>query len=105
MSLTGHELCGKTRRGGKAEPEDEEVKVELMHLCNKKIYLKEFRHLLRMLPVRLPGEEFYVSPARRTPRHRPRTCWRNYTSHVAVEHLDNLQERPAPETNGMVWTA
>lgn len=103
MNCVEDEYNCKQKKDDKEKPEDEKVKEEPMRLC-KKSYLKEFRHVVKMLPVRLPGEEYHVCPARRTPRDRPRTYWRHYTSHVALEHLNNLQERLVYKTNeGMVW--
>ena len=44
-------------------------------------------HLVRMSPGRLPGEVFQARPTGRRPRGRPRTCWRDDFSRLALECL------------------
>ncbi|KAK3532138.1 hypothetical protein QTP86_008588 [Hemibagrus guttatus] len=44
-------------------------------------------HHLVMPLGRLPGEVFWACPTGKRPRGRPRTCWRDYVSQLAWEHL------------------
>ena len=53
----------------------ERLKVEPLLLRIERNQLRWFRHLVRMLPGRLPGEEF-MSNWEET-RDRPRTHWRD----------------------------
>ncbi|KAI3369821.1 hypothetical protein L3Q82_024647 [Scortum barcoo] len=65
----------------------EELGVEPLLLCIKRSQLRWLGHLFRMPPGRLPREVFQACPTGRRPYGRPRTCWRDYVSRVAWEHL------------------
>ncbi|KAK3507851.1 hypothetical protein QTP70_001422 [Hemibagrus guttatus] len=65
----------------------EELGVEPLLLHIKRGQLRWLGHLFRMPPGRLPGEVFRACPTGKRPRGRPRTCWRDYVSRLAWEHL------------------
>ena len=55
-------------------------------LSVKRSQLRRFRYLIRRFLGRLPLELFWARPTGRRPRGRPRTRWRDYMSHLALEH-------------------
>ena len=61
--------------------------AEPLLLCVERSQLRWIGHLLRMPPGHLPREVFQTCPARRRPRGRPRTRWKDYISMLAWEHL------------------
>lgn len=79
-------------------------KLGVEPLCVKRSPLR-FRYLIRMHPGHLPVEVFWGRPMGRRPQNKPKIHWRNYTSHLAWQHLRVLQEElenVAQERN--VWT-
>ncbi len=57
--------------------------------------MRWFGHLVRKPPGRLPRGLFQARPARKRPRGRPRSRWRDYISALAWEHLGILQSELA----------
>ena len=54
---------------------------------SQKAKLSIYRHLVRMLPGRLPGEVFRACPSGNRPQGRPRTRWIDYISWLVWERL------------------
>jgi len=69
-----------------------ELRVDPLLLRVKRSKLRFFGHLIRMPPRRLPLEVFWTRPTGRRPWGRPRTCWRDYISHLAWERFKTSQE-------------
>ncbi len=65
----------------------EKLGAEPLLLCVERSQFRWFGHLVRMPPGRLPREVFRAHPARKRPRGRPRSRWRDYTNALAWEHL------------------
>ena len=59
----------------------------------KRSQFRWFGHLIRVPPGHLPPDVFLACPTGRMPLGRPRTCWKDYTSHRAREHLGVPQEK------------
>ena len=56
---------------------------------------REFAHLVRMPPERLPREVLAICLTGKRPQGRPRTRWRDYISKLACECLGIPQEEVA----------
>ncbi len=70
-----------------------ELGIEPLLLRIERSQFMWFGHLIRMPPGRCPLEVFWARPTRR-PWGRPRTCWRDYISHLAWECPRIPQEAP-----------
>lgn len=66
---------------------DSLVHLRCKPLCIKRSRLKRFGHLARMPPGCFNWEVFWACPTRKRPQGKPRTCWRDYISHLAWESL------------------
>ncbi len=82
-SVAGLSLRDRVRNSGIRR----ELGVEPVLLRVERSQLRWFGHLIRMPPGHLPVGVFWACPTSRRPRGRPRTCWRDYISHLAWECL------------------
>uniref|UniRef100_A0A8C6LTA7 Reverse transcriptase domain-containing protein n=1 Tax=Nothobranchius furzeri TaxID=105023 RepID=A0A8C6LTA7_NOTFU len=80
--------------------------VDLLLLHIERSQLRWLGHLVRMPPGCLPGEVFWARPTGRRPKGRPRTCWRDYVSHLARERLGiPLEELAQVAGEREVWAS
>lgn len=65
----------------------EEVGVEPLLLHIERSQMRWLGNSLRIRPGCLPAEAYSVPPCGMRPPERPRTCWRDYVSRLALENL------------------
>ncbi|KAI2646443.1 Staphylococcal secretory antigen SsaA [Labeo rohita] len=83
-----HRVAGRILRDRvRSSVTQQEFEVEPLLLHVERNQLRWLGQLFRMPPEHVPGEVFWACPTGRRPRRRPRTCWRDYVSQLAWQHL------------------
>ncbi len=102
-----HRVAGCSHRDRvRSSVTQEDLGVELLLLHIERSQLRWLGHLYWIPPGCLPREIFQACPTGRRPRGRPRTCWSDYVTWLAWEHLrvllEELEEVPRER---QVWVS